>query len=54
MEYISINGYDGFIIDLGNNEFLISWDNGDYIFEMIGNIGENALIEIAETVQKVE
>lgn len=54
LEYMSINGYDGFIIDLGNNEYLITWDNGDYVFELIGNIGENALIKLAGSVQKAE
>ncbi len=54
LDYIEINGNDGYIVDLGNNEYYISWDNGDYIFDITGNIGKNVLIEIANSVQKVE
>lgn len=54
LNYIEINGNDGYIVDLGNNEYYISWDNGDYIFDITGNIGKNALIDIANSVQKVE
>lgn len=54
MDYIEINGNDGYVVELGNNEYYISWDNGDYIFDITGNIGENALIEMANSVQKVE
>jgi len=54
LNYIEINGNDGYIIDLGNNEYYISWDNGDYIFDITGNIGKNALIKTANSVQKVE
>ncbi|MCM1062683.1 MAG: DUF4367 domain-containing protein [Eubacterium sp.] len=54
LDYIEINGNDGYIVDLGNNEYYISWDNGDYIFDVTGNIGKTALIEIANSVQKVE
>lgn len=28
MEYVEINGGDGIIVDIGNNEAYISWDNG--------------------------
>ena len=54
LEYIEINGNDGYIVDLGNNEYYISWDNGDYIFDITGNIGKDELIEAANSVQKVE
>lgn len=53
-EYIEINGYNGYIIDLENDEYYISWDSGDYVFDITGNIGKDTLIDIAETVQKVE
>lgn len=53
-EYIEINGYDGYIIDLGNDEYFISWDNGDYVFDITGSIIKDALIKAAKTVQKVE
>jgi len=54
MEYISVNGNEGYIIRLDDVSFYISWDNGDYIFDIEGNIGKNQLIEIAETVKKAE
>lgn len=54
LDYIEINGNDGYIVDLGNNEYYISWDNGDYIFDITGNVGKNTLIDIANSVQKVE
>lgn len=54
MDHIEVNGNDGYIVDLGNDEYYISWDNGDYIFDMTGNISKNALIDAANSVQKVE
>lgn len=54
MEYVEINGCDGFIVDIGIDEAYILWDNGEYVFEMLGNIGKSELIIIAETVQKAE
>ncbi len=54
INYIDINGREGMIVDFGNNEYYISWDNGDYIFDITGNVGKNALIEAAKSVQKVE
>ena len=54
LDYIEINGNDGYIVDLGNNEYYISWDNGDYIFILTGNVGKNALINVANSVKKVE
>lgn len=54
MEYITVNGKEGYIIRLDDDSYYISWDNGDYIFDIEGNIGKNQLIEIAETVKKAE
>ena len=54
LTYICINGYDGYIIDLGNDEYLISWDNGEYIFDITSNIGQKQLIDLAESVHKAE
>lgn len=54
MEYVEINGCDGFIVDIGIDEAYISWDNGEYVFEILGNIGKSELIIISETVQKAE
>lgn len=54
LEYIEINGNDGYIIDLGDNEYIVSWDNGSYIFQIISNVGKNKLIKLAESVHNVE
>lgn len=54
LDYVEINGNDGYIVDLGNNEYYISWDNGDYIFDITGNISKDELIEAANSVQKAE
>jgi len=50
----SVNNFSGFIVDIGNDEYYISWDNEDYVFDITGNIGKNALIEVVKTVEKVE
>lgn len=54
MEYISINNSDGYIIEFDNNECYITWDNGDYVFSICGNITKEQLIEISSSVQKIE
>lgn len=54
IEYVIINEKDGYLIDLDNNEYYISWDNGDYIFILTGNVGKNVLINVANSVEKVE
>ena len=54
LDYIEINGNDGYLVDLDKKEHYISWDNGDYIFDITGNIGKDKLIGIANSVQKVE
>lgn len=53
MKRIEINGNEGFMVDMVD-DYYIAWDNGDYIFEIVGNAGENILIGIANSVQKVE
>lgn len=50
---IEINGFEGFILNMDEDR-LITWDNGDYILEITSNIGKDALIPVAESVQKVE
>lgn len=51
---IDINGHEA-IYFIDNNDYChIIWDNGDYIISLASNIGENVLIYIAESVQKVE
>lgn len=52
-EPIEINGFEGFLLNT-DGDCLITWDNGDYIFEISSSIGKNALISLAESVQKVE
>jgi len=37
-----------------HNYITVIWDNGDYIISLGSNLGKNALIEIAESVQKAE
>lgn len=50
LDYIEINGNDWYVVELGNNEYYISWDNGDYIFDITGNIGKSTLIDAANSV----
>lgn len=51
---IDINGHEA-IYFIDNNDYChIIWDNGDYIISLGSNIGENVLIDIAKSVQKVE
>ncbi len=51
---IDINGHDA-IYFIDNNDYChIIWDNGDYVISLGSNIGKNALIDIAKSVQKVE
>lgn len=51
---IEINGSHGIYFLDNHNYDNIIWDNGDYVFLLSSNIGKNELIEIAESVQKVE
>lgn len=53
MIWIDINGNEGFIINMVD-DYYIAWDNGDYIFEIVGNVSEDVLIDTANSVQKVE
>lgn len=51
---IYINGHEA-IYFVDNHDYCsIIWDNGDYIISLGSNIGENTLIDIANSVQKVE
>lgn len=52
-EPIEINGFEGFILCIGEDS-LVTWDIGDYILEITSNIGKDALISLAKSVQKVE
>jgi hypothetical protein len=51
---IQINGNDG-IYFIDNHKYNhIIWDNGEYIIYLSSNIDKNKLIEIADSVQKVD
>jgi len=54
IEEITVNDYAGFFIDMENDNYLITWDSGDYIFEISAHISKDALLELAESVHKVE
>ena len=54
IEHIDINGYDAITwIDNTNSPHII-WNNGRYVFNIVSNVGKDALIKIAKSVQKVE
>lgn len=50
---IHVNDAEGFLIDLEENH-LIVWDNGDYVFYIYSNINKDLLLIAAESVKKVE
>lgn len=53
-EHIDINGHEA-IGSLDNHGYYsLIWNNGKYIIEIASNIGKDALIQIAKSVQKVE
>lgn len=49
-----INGNEAIYFQDNNQYHVLIWDSGDYIISLSSNIGKDALIEIAESVQKVE
>lgn len=63
-ENVNTEGADISTIDINTHEAIyfcdnrqydcLIWDNGDYIMVLYSNIGKDALIDIAESVQKVE
>lgn len=54
IEHIEINGYKAIIFTDNHNYNHIIWEDQDYVFTISANIEQNALIEMAESVQKVE
>ncbi len=54
IEHIEINGYKAIIFTDNHNYNHIIWEDQDYVFTLSTNLGENALIEMAKSVQKVE
>lgn len=51
---IDINRHDAICFFDNHNYYNLIWDNGDYIISLSSNIGKDALIDIAKSVQKVE
>ena len=54
IEHIDINGHDAIGFLDNNGYYTLVWNNGEYIINIGSNIGKNALIEVAKSVQKVE
>ncbi len=53
LQPIEINGNEGFIVDM-KSACYISWENSNYILELAGIVDKDTLIEVANSVQKVE
>ncbi len=49
-----INGHEAIYFQDNHQYHVLIWDAGDYIISLSSNIGKDALISIAESVQKVE
>ncbi len=54
IEHIDINEHDAIGFLDNNGYYTLVWNNGEYIINIGSNIGKNALIEVAKSVQKVE
>jgi len=54
IEHIDINGKEAIGFLDNHNYYTLIWNNGEYIIEICSNIGKDALIETAKSVQKVE
>ncbi len=51
---ITINGHEAIYFKNNRQYYHLIWDNGDYIISLSTNIGKDALIDMAESVKKVE
>lgn len=51
---VTINEHNAVYYHSQDNYDTIIWDNGDYIFVLQSNLGREVLIEIAESLEKVE
>ena len=51
---ISSNEFQGYEVNFDGDYVLISWIDTDYAFIFSGNIGKIELINIAESVHKIE
>lgn len=49
-----INGHEAIYFQNNHQYYNIIWDNGDYIISLLSNIDKDILIDIAESVKKVE
>lgn len=54
MECIEINGHEGYVVEMSESDCTVTWDNGDYIMEISASIDKNAVIDIANSMQKSE
>ena len=54
IEKITIKGHEAMCFCDNHNYITVIWDNGDYIISLGSDLGKNALIEMAESVQKAE
>lgn len=52
--HTDINGFEAMIWVDNSEVSHIVWNNGEYIFDLSSSLGKDALIEIANSVQKVE
>lgn len=51
---VVVGGHEAMYYRDNHNYDTVTWDNGDYIFVLSGNIGKDELIKLAESVQKAE
>lgn len=54
IDHIDINGKEAIGFLDNQNYYTLIWNNGEYVIQISSNIGKDALIEIAKSVQKVE
>lgn len=53
MTPVDLNGHEGFLVDM-NGYLHLTWSNADYVFVLEGVFDRNALISMANSVQKIE
>lgn len=54
---VEINGYSGIFLDISDdkrNSTGVIWDNGDYIFELVGDLDKNSLLNLAKSAEVLE
>lgn len=54
VSFVEINNQEVMSYYDNQGYYNLVWNNGNYIIELHSNIGENALIEVAKSVKKVE